>query len=423
DMTVESYATGLARIALDAYEGIVYQEDADLATREARLNLRYRVADQQRLEWAQRIVDKMGDRLPETREEIYAREQIILHERKATEIVIQALRIGEIAIATTPNETYALTGLKLKRQSPLPNTMVIELANGGDGYIPPPEQYLLGGYNTWPARSAGLEIQAEPKITETALQLLEQVADQPRRLFQQTRGPACQAILNAKPAAYWRLDEFSGPLAVDLTNHNQDAFYEPAVAFFLEGPRSRRFCSGEETNRAVHFAGGRLRTRLANASDHYCVSLWFWNGMPIDARKTTGWMFSRGRDHGLGPHGDHLGVGGTASEPGKLVLVHGDPSTEVDPVVGRTAIKRWTWYHAVFVRDGERVRVYLNGQAKPEIDTQSPANFPSGFDQLFFGGRCDRQYNWEGRLDEIALFNRALSAAEIQALSAGLQPQ
>ena len=40
---------------------------------------------------------------------------------------------------------------------------VIELANGGDGYIPPPEQHLLGGYNTWPARSAGLEVGAEPR--------------------------------------------------------------------------------------------------------------------------------------------------------------------------------------------------------------------------------------------------------------------
>ena len=77
--------------------------------------------------------------------------------------------------------------------------MVIELANGGDGYIPPPEQHLLGGYNTWPARSAGLEIQAEPKITETALGLLEKTAGRPRREFKQSRGTAADAILKANP--------------------------------------------------------------------------------------------------------------------------------------------------------------------------------------------------------------------------------
>lgn len=416
--TVQSYAKGLVEIAVAAYEDIVYQNDVDLAMREARLNLKYRVPNQQRLEWARRIVEKMGGRLPKTKEEIYAREQVLLHERKGTEIVVQAIRIGETAIVTTSNETYALTGLKLKRQSPLPKTMVIELANGGDGYIPPPEQYLLGGYNTWAARSAGLEIQAEPKITETLLQLLEEVADQPRGECRQTRGPACQAILDAQPAAYWRLDELSGPLAVDLTPHNHDAFHEPAVVFFLEGPRSSLFCNGEETNRAAHFAGGRLRTRLPNAGDRYSVSLWVWNGLPTDARKTTGWMFSRGHDHGLGPHGDHLGLGGTASEPGKLVFLHGRNPDGKALLAGRTTLKQWTWYHVALVRDGEHVRVYLNGNPKPEIDIKSPAHFPVGFDRLFFGGRCDRQSNWEGRLDEIALFTRALSAAEVESLLA-----
>ena len=109
----------------------------------------------QRLEWAQRIVGEMGDRLAKTPTEVYAREQIILHERQQTEIVVQALRIGPIGIATTANETYAITGLKIKAARPLPHTLVIELANGGDGYIPSPEMHAWCGYNTWAARSAG----------------------------------------------------------------------------------------------------------------------------------------------------------------------------------------------------------------------------------------------------------------------------
>ena len=34
---------------------------------------------------------------PKTTTEVYAREQIILHERQSTEVVVQALRIGDIA--------------------------------------------------------------------------------------------------------------------------------------------------------------------------------------------------------------------------------------------------------------------------------------------------------------------------------------
>ena len=414
--SIENYTNDLLNIAMKAYLSISYRTDVDLAMAEARLKLNYRVPDKQRLEWASRIVKKMGDRLPKTRPEIYAREQLILHERQATEIVVQALRIGDIAIATTPTETYALTGLKLKLQSPLRKTFVIELANGGDGYIPPPEQHFLGGYNTWPARTAGLEVQAEPKIVETALQLLEKVTTKPRRMFRQSRGPAVDAILKAKPIAYWRLDEFAGPHAIDSSGHRRDAVYEPGVVFFLKGPRSEAFCTKGETNRATHFAGGRLRSRIAKLGDRYSVSLWFWNGMPNNACKTTGWFFSRGRDHGLGPHGDHLGLGGTETDPGKLIFLHGNGSHGTKPFVGRTVTKRWSWNHVLFVRNGEMVRAYLNGNSQPEIETKASVGSSVSFDELFFGGRSDNRSNWEGRLDEIAVFDHAFSTKEIKAM-------
>ena len=204
---------GLLQIACAGLRDDHLPDDADLAMAEARLQLKYRVPDKQRLEWAQRIVAAMGDRPPKDTTEVYAREQIILHERQSTEVVVQALRIGDIGIATTPTETYALTGLKLKLQSPLRKTMVIELANGGDGYIPPPEQHLLGGYNTWAARSAGLEVQAEPKIAEAALQLLEAVAGQPRREFEQSCGPAAKPCWprSPRPTGGWTNSPVPGP--------------------------------------------------------------------------------------------------------------------------------------------------------------------------------------------------------------------
>ena len=209
--TIDSYTTGLLEVCFRALDRVEYGQSADLQMAEARLPMKYRVPDKQRLEWAQQIVQQTGDRLPRDVTEVYAREQLMLDQWQSTEVVVQAIRIGELAIATTPTETYALTGLKLKLQSPLEKTMVIELANGGDGYIPPPEQHRLGGYNTWPARSAGLEVEAEPRIAEAALALLEQVAAQPRRHYRQTVGPASQAVLNAQPLAYWRLDEFAAP--------------------------------------------------------------------------------------------------------------------------------------------------------------------------------------------------------------------
>jgi hypothetical protein len=64
----------------------------------------------------------------------------------------------------------------MKQQCPFSTTMNISLANGCVGYLPPPDQFALGGYTTWRARSSCLEIGAEPKIRRTIHQLLGKVA-------------------------------------------------------------------------------------------------------------------------------------------------------------------------------------------------------------------------------------------------------
>lgn len=408
DWKIEEYADLLSDRALVNYRKIKHTSDADLAMAETRMTLDYRTPNKQLLEWGQRIVEQTGDRDPTTSEEVYALEQTILHERQKTEIVVQGLRIGDIAICTTPNETYALTALKLKAMSPLKKTMVIELANGGDGYIPPPEQHFLGGYNTWAARSAGLEIQAEPKIVEANLQMLEKVSGEPRRAHRPTQGPLAKAIIGGKPAAYWRLDEFAGPAALDHAGR-QNGFYENGVVFHLEGAQSEAFNRAGEINRAAHFCGGRMRARINGLKNDYTVSLWFWNGMPDGARDIAGWMFSRDRDHAISPDGDHLGLNGA----NQLVFKHGPG----DPKQGASSVKRWTWNHALLVREGDRVRVYLNGADKPEIDLQAPGKFPAAFNQVFVGGRSDNSNNWEGRLDEVAIYPRALTPVEFKPLT------
>jgi hypothetical protein len=406
---VDEYAAGLAALAYEAYQSIDHEADADLAMTETRLPLDYRVPDEQRLQWARQILDEMGDRAPKDQTEVYAREQVLLHEMQSTEIVLQALRIGRFAIATTPNETYALTGMKIKRQSPLAETMVIELANGGDGYIPPPEQHMLGGYNTWPARSAGLEVQAETKIVANALAMLEEVSRKPRRVHQQARGPLAEAILELKPLAWWRLDEMNGPWAQDASGNGRHAVYELPVAFFLEGPRSDLFVTDGEVNRAVHIVDGRVHTPLSDLPETNTISLWCWNGMPTDARDVTGWMLTQSEPYSDG--GLAVGVGGTATAPGRLVL-----RLAGETHLGDSQIERWNWNHVVLVREKDTWRVHLNGNPEPEIT----APLPSGFairGALSFGGCGERNSNWEGRLDEIAVFDRALTADEIERLS------
>ena len=71
---------------------------------------------------------------------------------------------------------FGVTGLAIKTSSPLKPTFTIELANGYDGYLPPPDQHELGGYTTWRARSSCLEVQAEPQVRAAVVGLLSKVA-------------------------------------------------------------------------------------------------------------------------------------------------------------------------------------------------------------------------------------------------------
>ena len=64
-------------------------------------------------------------------------------------------------------------GLDLKKRSPMPQTMVIGLANGRHGYLPTPEQHRLGGYETW----IGTNVVQEDASVILTTQLLEMLAE------------------------------------------------------------------------------------------------------------------------------------------------------------------------------------------------------------------------------------------------------
>ena len=155
----------------EAYEQIriVAGKTADAATRAVRqvdspsgnltlgmkqreITLNHRVPTAEQIERAKKIiqVDAEGEKqLPRLAKAYAERTLKLAAEPATTEVLIQAVRIGDLAICTLPFEVFAEIGLELKERSPAADTFVVSLANGGYGYLPTPGQHQFGGYETW----------------------------------------------------------------------------------------------------------------------------------------------------------------------------------------------------------------------------------------------------------------------------------
>lgn len=430
DLDRTNYAESLSVLAVNAIAGIKYRDDISLKMAETRIRLKRRTPSPERLAWAAPINKNRESRpaaarRPISQPEVYAEQAEWIAKNAETEVVLQAIRVGDLAIAALPNEVYGITGLKLKVQSPFAATFNIELANGAEGYIPPPEQHALGGYTTWPARTAGLEVEAEPKIVAALLGLFEEVTGKPVRPLTDSHGPYAKAVLADKPLAYWRLDDMQGSEVRNAVEKSAtSARFEEGIAFYLPGvqraggaistpPEIPSPFSGPEANRSAHFAGGRLVADFPETDHEYSVSFWFWNSFPADVRPVTGYLFSRGKNGDKRAIGEHLGIGGTGKEtkPGRLFFYTGNEIGEI--VVGHTELAFRDWHHVVLVRKNESLRVYLDG--KPEIEATTSWTLPQDVTEIFVGGRCDNFANFEGKMDEVAVFGIALTAQQVAA--------
>lgn len=174
-------AETVAAQALRAYQGIEFRDWVPLSVRQEEIAFGVRQPTADEVAQAREIVAdaKTAPRMA-TREEIYACETAQMNDFPAqVPVILQAMRIGDLAITAIPCEVFVEIGLELKKKSPLKPTFIIELANGYNGYLPTPAQHRLGGDETWRAKSSYLEVGASEKITTKLLALLDQLVTPP----------------------------------------------------------------------------------------------------------------------------------------------------------------------------------------------------------------------------------------------------
>lgn len=163
----------VATSVIRAMKRIEYHDWVPLSIANEEITLRVRKPNDEDLTRARDLLADAGERPWSNVRHIYAQETLDLESYpNQVEVRIQAIRMGELGIVTSPCETFVETGLAIKRESPLRTTFTIELANGYNGYLPTREHHELGGYETWRAKSSYLANDAEEAIRGTQLRLL-----------------------------------------------------------------------------------------------------------------------------------------------------------------------------------------------------------------------------------------------------------
>ena len=82
----------------------------------------------------------------------------------------------------------------------------------------------------------------------------------------------------------------------------------------------------------------------------------------------------------------------------------------------RTAVNDGQWHLIAFMRSGTTLNAYLDGQNDTTVITDPAAADPTNGLPLLFGTSTSPVSPFNGLIDEVEIFNRALSAAEIQAI-------
>lgn len=162
----------LAGEVLKVREKITTMDKEPVQSIRSEMTFQYRQPAQQEVDEAKKALQELS---PDDVEWNFAKELLQAYENGEGSIAaeVQAIRIGDIAVAGLPSEIFVEYGLQIKEKSPFPFTLINELCNGTPGtYLCTKEAYELGGYEPRITSNNRLQIEAGEMVTNEAIELL-----------------------------------------------------------------------------------------------------------------------------------------------------------------------------------------------------------------------------------------------------------
>jgi hypothetical protein len=258
---------------------------------------------------------------------------------------------------------------------------------------------------------------------EAAQKFIRAIPAPTRRMTENTDAEAyAKLLLSMNPAVYYRMDEWpkadrkDSYLLIDSANggHHGELHVDPV----FDHPRcSGRFGAALELRSTESGTYAIVSDYPQSENRQLSVSAWVWTISGGDwASILENWSYpGRGQFFFGMDDSSNLIVQLRTDTNGQVI--------RVNEMSGSTR-GRHTWQHVAFVADGNMLRLYRNGAEVGTVPCTGP-DPESLLKGLFIG--CNRNEAstephsvrpgfWNGRLDELAIFNHALTAEQVRQL-------
>ena len=197
---------------------------------------------------------------------------------------------------------------------------------------------------------------------------------------------------------YWPMDEGGGSVATDQSGNGNNGTW-----------------NGTQAGSSGYYSGGKVGsyTGYFNGSNDYVATNLTLTGQ--SSFSATAWV-----NAAAGAPTQYLLGQNIVSECWVLALSGGGNSVQFRTksnstvVINGTALPINTWHFIAGIYDGSNMMLYVDGVLSG-TSTQTGALNNNGYN-IYFGARNDAQVPFNGSLDDIRIYNRALSAAEVTAL-------
>jgi hypothetical protein len=223
--------------------------------------------------------------------------------------------------------------------------------------------------------------------------------------------PYAARVVHAEvPKSLYRFDESTGTVAHDLVG-NVDGTYSRGVTLGQHGALD------DTLDTAAGFDGTDGTVDLGDeydfaGTDPFSVELWMKRGSGGEAASWRRLISKEGDDATRAGWTLYVNPQRSGEPAGTVSFERRDSKGGSDLVTSSTVARVGSWHHVVATYDGQTMKLYVDGELQGS--TRSTRSLPDRSSHLTVGGGpwdcCDR---FDGSLDELAIYDRALSAGNV----------